>query len=129
MDVHKKTLEQQVKDRSEKLAKILAKTERMNGFIQNLKETIDKQSMTTDDLVVVEAEIKGLVEAHDRAMKLVQQRSTDYSIAEKKLDTASNKLEDLVAEYNASLSRVQEGAGANMSCFTADRKRQRKARV
>jgi SMC interacting uncharacterized protein involved in chromosome segregation len=103
MDQHVAALEQKKKDRVHELEETSRKLERTNAQVQELKQIIQSQELSVEDVQKIQNELKGIEEATDRAMALKEQRRKAMWDTETQLDKCWNDLEALVSDYNSQL--------------------------
>jgi chromosome segregation ATPase len=104
---HKSTLEQKIKDRTSQLADTNVKLDKMTTHIDNLKQAIQEQEFTVDDIRRMEVEIKGLTEAKERAMLIKEQQLKMKKAAEDEFKTTSELLLSTTNTYNQKISSSQ----------------------
>lgn len=80
---------------------------RLNNHIENLKQTVETQPLSLNDLQMLESESKGIQDAIDRFSIVSQQRRAALLAAEDELREACCSIESLIAEHNAKLLELQ----------------------
>lgn len=107
MDEHKKGLEIKVIERTTELAQTNKKLDKMTTYIDELKQTIKEQEFSVHDIHKMESELKGLLEASDRAHAALDQQQTLLNESEKELINVTNKLDILATNFNTCVSSLQ----------------------
>jgi chromosome segregation ATPase len=107
MAERKATLEQDVKVHITELAEKNKKIETLSNCVNELKQTINDQEFSVDDIYKMESELKGLSEAHDRALVLRDQNRKALLSSEAELVSVCNDLDSLTAEYNGYIAELQ----------------------
>lgn len=106
MDEHKTQLAQKVKERTIELAETNSKLDKMNSFVQGLKQTVEGQELSLDDIRRMESEQKGVDEAMDRVLDTKEQRRKALLSSEEDLDRLCNKLDEVLADYNVKIGEL-----------------------
>jgi kinetochore protein NDC80 len=106
MEEHKSALETKVKERTTELAEANEKLSNTNNRIEELKNTVNTQQLSVDDLRKLENEIKGVVEATERARALKEERKKAFLRSQEELTMHLNKLETVVTDYNHKVSQL-----------------------
>ena len=106
MDDHIAALNQKVKERSEELVTTNKKLEKMNGYTESLKQTLEKQAVSLGDMYKIQSELKGVEEAMDRASALKEKLRCSNWESEEQLSALFTELEGLVSLFNTVLSEV-----------------------
>lgn len=107
MDEHKTAMEQKVKERTTELAETNGKLDRMTTHINELKQAIQEQEFSVNDIHKMESELKGLSEATDRAYAVRHQRREMLLASEQELVILCNDLESVAVDYNGRVAELQ----------------------
>ena len=103
MDEHKAALEQKVKERTAELAETNAKLDKMNAHVQNLKNMIESQELSVEDIQKMEREQETVKEALDRALDLKEQRRKSLRSSEEQLVRFTHDLDAAMSDYNSKM--------------------------
>jgi kinetochore protein NDC80 len=106
MEEHKSALEMKVKERTTELSESNDKLALANNQLEKLKQTVNTQQLSVDDLRKLENEMKGVIEATERSRSLKEERKKKLSAAQEDLSHQVNQLEGLVVQYNHKMSQV-----------------------
>jgi hypothetical protein len=104
---HKSTLEQKIKDRTSQLAETNVKLDKMTTHIDNLKQAIQEQEFSVDDIRRMEVEIKVLTDSKERAMVFKEQQLKMKKASEDEFKTTSDLLHSNMSVYNQKISSLQ----------------------
>lgn len=103
----KKQFEQKVNERTVELAQVNEKLEKMTTHINELKQSINSQEFSMEDIYKMESEISGLNEATDRAMLLRDQKRKALISIEADLAMICNDLDTKVAEFGGKIAELR----------------------
>ena len=106
LDDHVTALDQKVKERSEELGVTNKKLEKMNGYVEELKKTLEKQAASLGDIYKIQSELKGVDEAMDRVLALKETLRSNKWESEEQLNSLFTELEGEIATFNSILSEV-----------------------
>ena len=111
MDQHKQTLQLKIDERSSELKTTNENLERMKQHIVDLKQQINAQAMSVEDLTKLETEHKGIKEAAERTQAILAQRKEALRVVEVELAQHLTQLDVVVGEYNAKVSELAVALG------------------
>jgi SMC interacting uncharacterized protein involved in chromosome segregation len=106
MDEHKEALEQKVKERTAELQAANEEVESMTSKIVVLKEKIQGQELSIDDVRKMESEQLRVKESLERAVALRQQYKEELWETEAELTKLLERLDAVVDDYNTKLSEL-----------------------
>lgn len=101
MDQHVAKLNQRKNDQSEEFEETNKKLETIVSKVQKIKESIDQQELSLEDVQKMQNERKGVEEAIERANTLKDQRRSALWEIESEIESCWNKIESFVSDYNA----------------------------
>ena len=103
----KKQFEQKVNERTIELAQVNEKLEKMTAHINELKQSINAQEFSVEDIYKMESELNGLNEATDRATLLRDQKRKALISTEADLAMICNDLDTKVAEFSGKIAELR----------------------
>lgn len=106
MDEHKEALEQKVKERTAELQAANEEVENMLSKIAVLKDRIQGQELSIDDVRQMESEQLRVKESLERAVALRQQYKEELWETEAELTKLLERLDAVVDDYNTKLSEL-----------------------
>jgi SMC interacting uncharacterized protein involved in chromosome segregation len=106
MEEHKSALEQKVKERTAELEVTNRKLETMAEEISTLKEQVQSQDLTVEDVRKMQSEQLRVREALDRAIATRQQQKDALWESDVELKKLFDELETVVDAYNARVSEL-----------------------
>ena len=106
MDEHKEALEQKVKERTAELQAANEEVENMLSKIAALKDRIQGQELSIDDVRKMESEQLRVKESLERAVALRQQYKEELWETEAELTKLLERLDAVADDYNTKLSEL-----------------------
>jgi DNA repair exonuclease SbcCD ATPase subunit len=110
MDEHKKSLQQKKEDLVKELADTNEKLARMNVHIQDLKQTVESQDLAPNEVIKLENESKGAIEAMDRLQKVKEKREKELAENDAILEKHVVVCETVMDQLNSKLGDVRSFA-------------------
>jgi SMC interacting uncharacterized protein involved in chromosome segregation len=114
---HKTQFEQKVTERSAELTQVNEKLEKMTKHINDLKQSINAQEFSVEDIYKMESELNGLTEATDRAVVLRDHKRKALFASEAEFAVVCNGLDTKLAEFSGIVAdlRLVPELGVNFS--------------
>lgn len=106
MDEHKEALEQKVKERTAELTAVNSEVESMTSKVVAMKEMIQGQELSVDDIRKMESEQLRVKESFERASALRQQCKEELWETDAELTKFVDALETVINDFNTQLSEL-----------------------
>ena len=103
----KTQFEQKVHERMVELAQVNEKLEKMTTHINELKQSINEQEFSVEDIYKMESELNGLNEATDRAVQLRDQKRKALISTEAELAMICNDLDTKISEFSGKIAELR----------------------
>jgi SMC interacting uncharacterized protein involved in chromosome segregation len=107
MEQHVATLSKKKEDGTKELEETNKQLSILTERVTKLKETINNQALSVEDVQKMNNERKGVEEATERAISLRDQRRSSLWEVEAELGKLWNDIESLVSDYNSTLGDLQ----------------------